>query len=321
MAVIPSEAIEQVALPNQSGSFLLLEPGQKLEAHAIVTHIGGGAVNAAISLKRQGLDVAPVLSIGQDVNGDKLLAELKAQHIPTGCIHRHPNQPTAVSVMVVSHDHNAVIFTRRGANGFMDDAMVAESVFEGCDLVYITNLSNQSVHLWPTIVSRAKAAGAFVVANPGILQLTNHVEDFLGALHKVDVFICNRDEASRLVPPLLERADMRPTNGAPGESLHMDGARMAMEQYAGCLGDLGLHALGITDGAAGAWLFVAGKRYFQAVVPCTIASTAGAGDAFASTLAGSMAMGLAVETALERAARNAAAVIENVDAHSGLLWW
>jgi ribokinase len=82
---------------------------------------------------------------------------------------------------------------------------------------------------------------------------------------------------------------------------------------------MGVEAVLVTDGAAGAFLATAERILFCPVVPTAVAGTAGAGDAFAATLACGLAEGRDPETALRAGALNAAGVVEHVDTQTGLL--
>ncbi|MEO1705455.1 MAG: carbohydrate kinase family protein, partial [Pseudomonadota bacterium] len=67
IATIADTDIEQMKLTNQTASFLLMEPGRKVDADNIKTYLGGGGVNAAICLKRQGFETSSLVKVGQDV--------------------------------------------------------------------------------------------------------------------------------------------------------------------------------------------------------------------------------------------------------------
>ena len=59
---------------NADNSFLLLEEGRKTEALEISTHVGGGAVNAAVAMARLGLDVAALVKLGKDARAETVLS-------------------------------------------------------------------------------------------------------------------------------------------------------------------------------------------------------------------------------------------------------
>ena len=76
IAIIDSDRIERITMRNADTSFLLLEEGSKTEAQEIATHCGGGAVNAAVSMARLGVDVAALVKLGQDQRAETILARL-----------------------------------------------------------------------------------------------------------------------------------------------------------------------------------------------------------------------------------------------------
>ncbi len=322
IATIANEDIEQMSLTNQTATFLLMEPGRKVDAQSITAHTGGGAVNVAISLKKQGFDVYPLVKLGNDINAQKIRERFKEEGIQQDLICTHETEATAVSLLIASHDRNAAIFTHRGANGYLNEDDITENTFENADLVYVTNLSNASADHFPEIVNQGKKAGAFVTVNPGILQLTNKTTPFFDSLKHVDFFISNIDEAHALVPKLVERTgweknDICDTVDEP--CLSVQGFRLTLRHYANRLHSLGPRYVGVTDGGNGAYLFDNGKLIYQPVIPTKVAGTTGAGDSFASTLSGSLVLGDSPEKALKLAAYNAASVVSYVDAQSGLL--
>ncbi len=322
IASIASDDIERMTLHNSTSSFLLLEPGRKVDAASVVTQVGGGAINAAVSLALQEYDVSALVKLGKDRYAKTVLDRLKDVGIATGLVRTTDADSTAVSVMIASHDKNAAIFTHRGANGLMAPEDLTEGMFDGAGLVYVTNLSKRSVELFPQIVAQANAAGAFVAVNPGILQLTHKTEPFFDALAHIDLFTCNEDEARALVPALVARTGWTPhrTEGAhDDERLSIEGFSLSFASYFARLHDLGTDFIALTRGGNGAVISRNGEIHRQPAIPVEVVGTAGAGDAFASTLAAGLARKEAVEKASKRAALNAASVVGAVDTQSGLL--
>lgn len=323
IATIASADIERMTLQNSDTAFLLMQPGRKVDARSITTHTGGGAVNTAVSFSRLGFDVAALVKLGSDHNAEKVLACLEDEGIDASAVSTCPDEATAVSVMIAAHDKNAAIFTHRGANGFLVDEDVSVEKFSGCDLVYITNLSNKSAELFPSICSRAKSAGAFVSANPGILQLTQRTESLFDSMKDIDFFSCNFEEARALVPALVNRTGWEkqtaPHPDHEDRILSIEGFRVSLNDYFRRMHSLGPSHIGVTDGANGSYLSVNGDPHYAPCVPAEVVATAGAGDAFASTLTACLVLGKDVDRAMTLAAHNAASVVAQVDAQGGLL--
>jgi ribokinase len=328
IAVIASERIERMAMRNAETSFLLLEEGRKIEAENVSTHCGGGAVNVAVALARQGHDVSALVVLGQDARAETILARLAAEGVSARFACRDARAPTGASVLVSAHDRNAAVFTFRGANALLEAKDLKPDAF-ATDLVYVAGLSNASADCFPLIVEKAKAAGAMVATNPGIRQLSARQRAFRDVLAHIDILALNRHEAGALVPWLsantsetgaviLERAgedlpDLARRGFASG------GFEMPLAAFMSSLRRLGPKWVVVTDGKDGAYVGSPEGITHVPTLPVAVVGTAGAGDAFAATFAAHVAKtGDTVQAGLAATA-NAASVIGFIDTQTGLL--
>ena len=328
IAIIASDKIERMSMMNADNSFLLLEEGRKTEALEISTHVGGGAVNAAIAMARLGLDVAALVKLGKDARAETVLARLLAEGVSTRWAMRDGRAPTGASVLVSSHDRNAAIFTFRGANTLLEEADLRKEAF-ATDLVYVSSLSNASADAFPAVVAGAKAQGALVAANPGVRQLTSRTQAFHDTLAHIDILAINRGEADALVPGLvgrfgelgaklpaeageqLPRLAVRGFSGG-GHDMSLAGFFLAMRR-------LGPRYVVVTDGRHGAFLGTHEAILHCPVLETRVAGTAGAGDAFNATFTACVALGRPAQEGLQAAAVNAASVVSHIDTQTGLL--
>lgn len=326
ITVIADRDIERVSMTNANASFLLLEQGRKLDAQSITIHPGGGAVNCGVGLARLGFSVAPMVKLGEDLNGEQILERFAEEGLSTANVRRSGALNSGITVMVSSHERNATIFTFRGTNTLITEEDVPAAMFAGADLVHVSGLSNRSADQFPHVVAAAHGAGAFVSANPGIRQLTSRREAFFGALADLDLLSLNRVEAEALVPALVAQFDDPETVQLPEDApdlmrrgLRGAGFDMPLEGFFAALHTLGVGHVSVTDGASGAYLSQAGGVCFCPPLKVEPAGTAGAGDAFASTLAGALVAARSPGDALALATVNAASVVEHVDTQSGLM--
>jgi ribokinase len=327
IAIVASERIERMAMRNAETSFLLLEEGKKIEADAISTHCGGGAVNAAVAYARLGHDVAALVKLGQDDRAEQVLRRLADERVSTRFAHRDARAPTGASVLLSAHDRNAAVFAFRGANTLLEPADLVDAAF-AVDLVHVASLSNRSADCFAPILQKARSGGARVAVNPGIRQLSLQAGGFLDLLALIDVLSINRTEADALVPALVARcgeggallsAEGGELPALARRGFHGGGYDLSMARFFTALRDLGVGHVIVTDGAAGAY---AGGAHGLVHCPAQkgpVAGTAGAGDAFVSTFAASLAEGRDVAVALQRASLNASSVIRYPDTQSGLL--
>jgi ribokinase len=328
IAIIDSDRIERMTMLNADSSFLLLEEGRKTEAEEVSTHPGGGAVNAAVAMARLEMDVALLAKLGTDVRADAILARLTQAGISSRWTIRDGRAPTGASVFISSHDRNAAIFTFRGANTLLEVEDLPDDAF-AVDLVYIANLSNESADCFPAIVSRAKAHGALLAANPGPRQLSARGQPFLESLAAIDILALNRTEADLLVPSLVARfgeggstLPLAPGEEAPAlaaRGLVGGGFEMGLAAYFRALTRLGPKHVVITDGARGAFVGTGKEILFTPALKSQVVGTAGAGDAFAATFTAYVALGRPIEEALRAATINSASVVGHIDTQTGLL--
>ena len=94
IAIIDSGRIERMSMLNADSSFLLLEEGRKTEAEEVSTHVGGGAVNAAVAMARLEMDVAVLAKLGSDARAETILQRLEQEGVSTAWVKRDPRSPT-----------------------------------------------------------------------------------------------------------------------------------------------------------------------------------------------------------------------------------
>lgn len=324
---IAPDRIEQLTMTNADTTFLLVETGQKVEANSIEQHIGGGAVNVAVSMSRQGAEAHCLIKLGDDIQAQHVLKRLHDESVSTDFVVHTGDASTGASVLVSSHERNAAVFTARGANTLLTESDLPDEAFQR-DLVYVSGLSNASADQYPLILKKARAAGAFVASNPGIRQLSSRGQLFFQNLQNIDLLSLNRSEAAQMVPGLIGRScepkGMIPTDVDDPQSLMLRGLeaggfQMDFSAYVKAVTDAGVKVLLVTDGGRGAYAATAERIVHCSTLPVEVAGTVGAGDAFASTFAFLSARGEDLEVGLRGASFNSASVIESIDTQSGLL--
>jgi ribokinase len=325
ICIVAAENIERMTFTNEGKSFLMVEAGRKVPAESITSHVGGGACNTAVSLARRGWQATVLAKTGTDLNAEAVAEHLDVNAVATGRLIAEAGLATGTAVMVASHDRNASIFVHRGANETLAPCDLPDETFTGVDLVYVAPLSSQSADCFPDLVARAKASGAMVAANPGIRQLTSRTADMLAALAHVDLLSVNRVEAEALVPGFAARSretGAPPPPGAPAllqRGLSFGGFEMGLSGFLAAVHAAGPRWVLVTDGTGGAYLSSPEGVFWRPALPAAVQGTAGAGDAYTSTLAAALAEGTAPDEAMLQAAMNSAAVVGALDTTSGLM--
>lgn len=321
IAVLESESIEQISFSNAHEQFLLVEPGRKVEANSISTHIGGGGLNSAVAFSRLGIDAMPIVKTGEDAARNEVLAHCEANRLrPDGLIiDAHHN--TGSAVMIASHDKNAAIFTQRGANTCLVETDLEPYLPFDAELVHAAPLSGASARALPKIAGWAQEAGAFFSCNPGIRQITTRASSVLTASRSMSLISLNSVEAAALVSGISAlQSDLEWQQPEYGERvLKSQGGDISLRQFCRVLHAAGPQNILVTLGADGACLFDGSNLHFQSVVEAKVAGTAGAGDSFVSTVAWALNSGRSPEQALKLAAHNASSVVSFVNTTDGLL--
>ncbi|PCI48662.1 MAG: carbohydrate kinase family protein [Alphaproteobacteria bacterium] len=328
ITVIADNDIELLTFRNRSSSFLMLEQGRKVESEKIDTYVGGGGANTAVCMSRLGMNMTLLALVGKDLNARKILKRLNMEKIALNHLIELENTGSGVAVHISSHDRNAAIFTHRGANCCLTEKDVRAMDFTKYDLVYVTNLSNQSADHFPLIVRQAAEANCFIASNPGIRQLTRLCDDFLKSLGSITLLSINKVECETLIPKLVSedpnfrRSKIALLENAPPllkTGFKFGGFSLGLVECMKILAAHGPDYVVITDGGEGAYLLHGGILYYCPPQKVKMKGSAGAGDSFSSTLASLVSVGNAPDIALYAASLNAVAVISCVDTQEGLL--
>lgn len=331
IAIIADRDVERMTLHNATLSFLLVEQGRKIEAESISIHVGGGAVNVAVALRRLGHPVDALVKLGCDVDADRVRGHLKSADVSTHVVTTSDSLPTGSAVMISSHDRDAAIYTRRGANTALTPSDIGAVDLRDYGLIYISPLSDASADCLSVAVGRGSDAGAFTVVNPGIRQITARSPELLNALGLIDLLVINAKEAAALAPALLAFTDNCPmpkkfnlAGADQAGSLLRDGLRVndvtiPFDWFMTKLVSCGLRHVAVTNGRDGSYVCCGGEILHCPVRQVIVRGTAGAGDAFCATLAHGLSSDLDVAQALAQAAVNAASVVGFIDTQSGLL--
>lgn len=331
IATIADRDVERVTLHNATLSFLLVEQGRKIEAERITIHTGGGGINVAVALRRLGHPVDVLVKLGDDVDAVRVREHLAAEDIGTRLVKETASLPTGSAVLIASHDKDAAIYTQRGANTALlcEDVMAAD--YSNYGLVHIAPLSGDSAETLKTAVTSASDAGAFTVVNPGIRQITTRSLDLLRAVGKISLLAMNAKEAAALAPALAAFAGSSPAAGAQKiatggntpallrDGLRLNDSTFLLPWFFRTLAATGAQRVLVTNGVDGSYLYSGGNLFHCPIIRAPVMGTAGAGDAFCSTLGEGLGQGLAESDALVRAAANAASVVGFPDAQTGLL--
>ena len=269
-------------------------PGETVMGHAFDMGPGGKGSNQAIGLARLGGDVSFVGRLGNDVFGRDALDLFAQEGIDTQFVAVDDDAHTGAGIISVDEKGQNAIHVAPGANYRLsvDDLDRAAALFETAAFLLVQ--LETPVAVVAEAVRRAKQAGMTVILNPAPAQKLD-----AELLAMIDILTPNEAEAETLSgipvsdPASAERA---------GQYLRSQGAGTVI----------------LTLGEAGALLIdEQSSRPFDAYRVDAV-DTTGAGDAFNAGLTYALAAGMALDDAVDFAAKTGALCVTRVGVVPGL---
>ncbi|MFA5086430.1 MAG: carbohydrate kinase family protein [Candidatus Paceibacterota bacterium] len=179
-----------------SGTAVGFDLGAKIDIRDMYFSFGGGGVNAAHTFRNLGFDVAYCGSVGHDIPGKEIIAELESRGVGTQFVQKN-EKPTNNSIILLTPDNERTVLAYRGAS----EDLNREEIMWG-DMspswFYLAPLSGKLSDLTEDIVDFAKKNKIKVAINLGNSQILLGKEKLDPILKKVDVLLLNLEEASLL---------------------------------------------------------------------------------------------------------------------------
>lgn len=281
---------------------LTMEHGAKIPIDEVYVNYGGGGLNVAAGLKNFGLDVAPMVNIGDDLVGKEIFYNLKKSNIDTSLVNVERKTNTGFSIIITAKkDKEHTIFTYKGASSSLK--LPGLRSFR-TSWFYVSALSGKNWAIEFEKIVRQTRRNIKIAWNPGVVQLRDY-KLMAKFLPFIEILILNKDEALELLYNLNKKV-----RGVSDPIL----LRKIQE--------LGPRNVIITQGAKGVIAIDEfGKKYNMAnkVDKRKIVDTVGAGDSFASGFMAGWIRWLSFEKALWLGLKNASQNLYKIGAQNGLL--
>lgn len=286
-----------------AGKGLCVPAGAKVYVEDIVFASGGGGTNTAAAFALQGLKVAYAGKVGDDPGGNAVLEEIKGLGVNTGLVLRDGKLKTAYSIILSCPNTERTILVYLGACHQFKKEDVSWKDLRS-EWFYIAPLSGNSAQLFEVIVNFAHEHGIKLAVNPGGNQLKMGIDKLQPLLNKIDIFILNKEEATKLtcLPYNAEKEIFKRLDSwIKGIAVMTDGPNGVM----------------VSDG----------REIYRAGIPeSPILDRTGAGDAFGSGfVAGiiqkscSKQKSDSIEYAIQLGTANATSTVQQLGAKNGLL--
>lgn len=251
-------------------------PGEEAFASTFTREIGGGAAITACGLVRLGLRVGILAVVGAE-DGQWVIERLRRQGVDTGLIRRDPEEPTALTVSVSSREDRA-FFTYAGANRRLTEILAGDEARRSVARARHVHLA---CALDPDVLVAVgrdlRSRGCSVSLDIGWHESWLRDPRSLEALREIDLFFPNEREAQCLTGESDPEAMLR------------------------ALARVGLPAVALKRGPAGAALLWQNELYFAEPHPVVPLDTTGAGDCFDAGFLAAWLGGESPERCLRRA--------------------
>lgn len=264
------------------------------ESVTVVPAVGNSA-NAAVAAARLGLKSAFLGNVGADLNGKDCVNALKKNEVNTKFVKIHTDKKTNYHYVLWYEDERTILIKHEQFDYTLPDIGSPK-------WVYLSSLGENSLPFHSEIEKYLQARPEISLAfQPGTFQMKFGLEKLAGLYQLTKVFICNLQEAQRILNTPKE---------SPLELMKMMAAK-------------GPKIVVVTDGPKGAYAYDSqtGQAWFMPPYPDPKPpfERTGAGDAFSSTFVAGLAMGKSIEEVMMMAPVNSMSVVQYIGAQEGLL--
>ncbi len=253
----------------------------------------GNSANAAVSAARLGLKTAFVANIGDDYYGKECLDALMGEEIGTQFIATHVGHKTNYHYVLWFEDDRTILVKHEEYDYVLPDIGSPK-------WLYLSSLGSNALPFHKVIEEYLMAHPDVKLAfQPGTYQMKFGTKALAGIYQRTEFFVCNKEESQRILE--TEESDIKALLKA--------------------IAALGPKIVCITDGKKGAYAYDGVQAWFMPPYPDPKPpyERTGAGDAFSSTVAVALALGIPLHEALRWGPINSMSVVQYVGAREGLL--
>ena len=289
----PQES-ESLCQLNNKESLICFGYGSKIPVRDMDFTIGGNAANNAVGVRRLGISVGIVITLGADEVGNQILISLEKEGVDTTFAIPQVSTTSNYSV-ILSYAGERTIFTYKVPRSYEFPVKMPETPW-----IYLTSMGDTFRPFYNHLMDFLKLNPQIKLGfNPGGRQIKAGLDQIKDIISKTDVIFVNREEAQEL------------TGMADSHSKEKD-LLMALVK-------LGVKNPVVTDGNNGSFVYE-GSRFLKCgVLPVDAYERTGAGDAFGTGCMAALIKGKGFEEALVWGTVNSASVIGYTGAQKGLL--
>ncbi len=253
----------------------------------------GNSANASVAAARLGLKSALISNVGDDYFGEETLDALKKENVSTEFVTVNNGKKTNYHYVLWYGDDRTILIKHQEFDYRLP-------YFNDPRWVYFSSMGENSLPFHEVFERyMSEHSDVKLVFQPGTYQIKFGRKKLAGIYKRTEVFISNKEEAQRIL-----------------EVNEQDVKKLMSE-----ITKLGPKIAVINDGTKGAYACDRKSAWFMPPYPDPKPpyERTGAGDAFSSTFAVALCLGLRIEEALRWAPINSMSVVQYVGAREGLL--
>ena len=306
-------SVVSVRQKERKTEFMSYKYGAKVEINEFASIVGGGGVNTATNFANLGFDTSAIFKVGDDIYSQGIFNFFKTREVSMNSVIQDKEDSTGFSIILTSFEGDRTVLAHRGANAHIRKSEIDFEAIKNSKLLYIAPLNGESNKVLDDIVDFAKENKVFVCFNAGSTGIKKGFDYLKRTLEYAHIVVMNKEEAS-LATGIQLRQDTKDEKFS-NQLIHPD-----LKKMFETLRCNDYQIIVITDGGAGAYAFDGKKYYFCPTFDGPVASTLGAGDAFASTFCAALKrFDKNIEKALIAASINSSGVVSKFGATEGLL--
>jgi len=291
--LLPSES-EVLCNVNSQDCSICFSYGDKIPVKNLDFSVGGNAANNSVGVRRLGVNVGLVTTLGGDLIGNQIMEYLQKEGVDLTYAIQQPMAATNYS-NIIMYGGERTIFTYHAPRSYEFPIHLPQVPW-----VYMTSLGETSTpfihHVldWLDINKEVNLA-----YNPGSVQLRGDPEILSKIIARSNLLYVNRKEAEMIT-------DFHESEGKEKELLQK-------------MSERGPKIVVITDSRDGSYIYD-GQTFVKAgVLPVDAYERTGAGDAFGAGCLAAIIKGKSLHDSLLWGTLNSASVIGYVGSQKGLL--
>lgn len=272
--------------------------GGKYFAEGFYEHLGGGATNVAIGVKRAGMKTALMAKIGNNSFKKLILHKLEEEDISYANFCQFENDYINISSIFLTESGEKTLINYRSPHQHFFEELTDLSPLIKSKAIYVANLPSVPLDQRIGILRFAHKNNVMTCLNLGVVDCRRDASQIEDLLRYVDILIINAHECADLIKQPYHKLNFR---------------KNIVEEF---LPYFMSQTLVITDGEKGSYAYQGQNVFFQqAISPTRIVDATGAGDAYTAGFIAAFLQMNDIPRAMHSAAKYSAKILAKIGAN------